>query len=195
MVKAAEAGRVKTRLARGLGTVAATAAYRAMQSQTIARLAHDRRWRTILSVSPDQAVSSTVFERHIARIPQGGGGLGQRLQRIVATLPPGPVVIIGSDIPMIAPADIARAFQALGGHDAVIGPSDDGGYWLIGLKRAPKVLRPFTDVRWSSAHACDDTIANLAPGSVAKLRTINDVDMLSDYARQRAIIGRRIFSG
>ena len=57
------------------------------------------------------------------------------IQRILDALPPGPVVIIGSDVPGIRPHHIATAFRALGGSDAVLGPAIDGGYWLIGLKR------------------------------------------------------------
>ena len=53
---------------------------------------------------------------------------------------------------------VARAFQTLGGHDAVLGPAEDGGYWLVGQRRTPRTLRLFDAVRWSSAHTLADTL-------------------------------------
>ncbi len=91
-------------------------------------------------------------------------------------MPPGPVVIIGSDIPDIAASDIAAAFRALGSKSAVFGPARDGGYWLVGLRRRPRFIDPFANVRWSSEHALADTLANLADKEVAMLRTLSDID-------------------
>lgn len=192
MVKEPVAGRVKTRLARGIGIVAATSAYRAMQTSLVTRLFDDPRWHTVLAVTPDTALSGPMLPLNTDRIAQGNGDLGQRLQHIVDVMPPGPVVVIGTDIPEIRPADVANAFHALGGHDAVIGPSHDGGYWLIGIKRQPRVLRPFLNVRWSSEHALADTVANLAGRSIARLGFHDDIDTKDDLAALRPFIGRRI---
>jgi uncharacterized protein len=192
MIKEPVAGRVKTRLARGIGTVAATAAYRAMLSTLAARLGSDRRWQTVFAVSPDTAVSSSLLPLTAMRVAQGPGDLGDRLQRIFDITPPGPVVVIGTDIPAITPEDIASAFDALGSHDAVFGPSHDGGYWLIGLKRQPRIARPFANVRWSTEHARADTITNLAGLSVAHLKFLDDIDTADDLSRQRHVVGRRI---
>jgi uncharacterized protein len=192
MVKEPVAGRVKTRLARGIGTVAATAVYRAMLLSVVARLGSDPRWQTVLAVSPDVALASSMLPDIRARVPQGGGDLGQRLQRIFDELDPGPVVVIGTDIPAIKPSDIADAFQALGSHDAVFGPSCDGGYWLIGIKRRPRLVRAFDTVRWSSEHALTDTAANLKGLRVAHLRLLDDVDTADDFALQKIYIGRRV---
>ena len=52
-------------------------------------------------------------------------------------LPPGPVVVIGSDIPGITARHIAEAFRLLGRHAFVFGPARDGGYWLVGARRRP----------------------------------------------------------
>jgi len=118
---------------------------------------------------------------------QGGGDLGRRMARVFQTLPPGPAVIIGSDIPAIRPAHIAAAFRALGQHQAVFGPATDGGYWLVGLRRRPRLPRRlFERVRWSSAHALADTRAGLPKDmSVALLETLEDVDDAGAYARWR----------
>ena len=176
MAKRPVAGAVKTRLAAEIGVAAATAFQRLCLAATIRRLGRDRRWRTMLAVTPDHALDDRAFPPGIIRCAQGPGDLGQRMQRLMDRLPTGPVVIIGSDIPGILPADIAAAFDALGDADAVFGPADDGGYWLVGLRRRPRIPRPFTGVRWSGPHALADTLANCRGLTVALLRTRADVD-------------------
>ncbi len=185
MVKAPVAGQVKTRLASTIGVGAATGFYRSMLARTVRRLDGDSRWRTLLGVTPDRSVWSPVWPTCDGLVPQGPGDLGARMGRLFERLPPGPVVIIGSDIPGIEPSDIAVAFTALGSHDAVLGPAPDGGYWLIGLKRSPRVPRPFAGVRWSSEHTLRDTLANLNDCRVALLRELADVDTADDYREWR----------
>lgn len=94
---------------------------------------------------------------------------------------PGPVVIVGADIPGIEPRHIAQAFEALRAHDAVFGPAPDGGYWLVGM-RGLHVPRGFMrGVRWSGEHTLSDTLSTLPPGSrVAQLEVLNDVDTIED---------------
>ncbi len=189
--KAPQMGRVKTRLARELGFVAATRWYRGACASLIGRLAFDRRWATTLAVSPDGAAKERapwpqVWPRGVPRRPQGPGDLGQRMERVFQTFPPGPVALIGSDIPGITCAHIAQAFKALGSHDAVIGPSTDGGYWLIGFSRVKPVRAAFDNVRWSSEHALADTLKNLINGkSVAFLPILQDVDEAVDLDKVR----------
>ncbi len=197
MVKEPLAGRVKTRLARGIGAVGAVSVYRAMLGSVAARLGADRRWQTVLAVSPDTARVSRMLPHGRLAIPQGQGDLGQRLQAVFAMVPPGPVVVIGTDIPGITPRDIADAFRALGSHDAVFGSSPDGGYWLVGLKRRPRVPRAFGSVRWSSSFALADTEANLHRLKIAHLAVRDDVDDAASLMRLAPLIGRRIlpFSG
>lgn len=183
------AGRVKTRLGREIGIVAASRCYRLMLARSVRQVA-DRRWQTILAVTPDSAIGSRALPAACRRLPQGRGDLGVRMQRVLDWACAGPIVIIGSDIPAIDRHDIAAAFKALGHSDAVIGPSGDGGYWLIGLKRLPRVLRPFANVRWSTQYALTDTLANLAGCKIARLRSLDDVDTASDLARWQSVIGR-----
>lgn len=192
MAKEPRAGLVKTRLARDIGVVAALRFYRATMTSLIARLSADRRWHTTIAIAPRSAVASAMFGPVRNRVPQGAGGLGIRLQRLADEAAPGPIVIIGTDIPGIAPADIEAAFRALGSHDAVIGPASDGGYWLVGLKRRPRTPRPFANVRWSSVFARGDTLANLAALGVTHVRNLDDVDTGADYKRLAADCGRRI---
>lgn len=191
MAKAPRAGAVKTRLARDVGPVRAAAFQRATMGHLVRRLAPDPRWRTLLAVDPDPSVANSDWPPGIARFGQGGGDLGRRMQRIMKRLPPGPAVIVGTDIPALAASHVARAFRLLGRHDAVLGPADDGGYWLVGLKRTPKVLSPFGGVRWSTRHALADTRANLAGWRVAVADRLSDVDDGKSYRRLKGA-GARI---
>jgi hypothetical protein len=195
MVKAPVAGAVKTRLAGGIGIARATAFYRHSLSAVLARVGRGTAWRTVLAVAPDSAVADRFWPAHLARVGQGGGDLGQRMQRLIDSLPRGPVVIVGSDVPAISLGDIAAAFRALGRHDAVVGPSPDGGYWLVGLKRFPRVPRAFSGVHWSSPSALEDTIRNLRPLSIGRVATLDDVDTPDDLGRAAGAVGRRVLPG
>lgn len=192
MVRRPAMGRVKTRLARGLGAVAAVKFYRAATGGLAARLGVDPRWDLILAVTPDASAGDRVWPRHLGIVPQGQGDLGQRMQRVFDRMPPGPVVIIGSDSPSIRAAHIAHAFRALGTVDAVFGPAPDGGYWLVGLSRRQRVLTPFAGVRWSTADTLADTINNLAGSRVHVMETLDDIDEPADLMRDRGRHSRRI---
>lgn len=191
MAKEPRAGAVKTRLARDIGTVAAVRFYRTTMGSVVRRLSSGRRWQTVVAVSPSGAIRSPVWQR-AARMPQGAGDLGVRMQRVFARMPPGPVVIIGSDIPEISTAHIAQAFRQLGAHDAVFGPAIDGGYWLVGLRRSPRTHRIFAQVRWSGAHTLEDTLANLRGSAVAMLEQLEDVDDGESHRRLGDTGGRVI---
>ncbi|MEQ8179258.1 MAG: TIGR04282 family arsenosugar biosynthesis glycosyltransferase [Amphiplicatus sp.] len=179
-VKLPVAGRVKTRLAREVGTGRAAALFRHMLTRTYA--AARGRWRAVLAVDPPAALHDQVWPRDFDRMAQGKGDLGARMKDAFAAFD-GPTVIIGADAPCVRAQHVRQAFRALGRHDAVFGPAHDGGYWLIGLagrKRAPIL---FSGVRWSSAHALQDTMETLpADFSVAFLETLQDVDEAKDLA-------------
>ena len=182
--KAPALGRVKSRLARGIGPGAALAFYRQTLARVSRRLAADSRWQTVLAVTPDRAArAGRRWPRRLARRKQGGGDLGARMARAFDDMPKGPVVIVGADIPEIEPLHIARAFSALGAADIVLGPARDGGYWLIGAKGSARAAKMFASVRWSTKHALADTRANLNGRRVALLDVLDDIDEVRAYAR------------
>ena len=177
MAKPPLAGRAKTRLAAEVGTARAVSFYRLSTERLLQRLGADPRWRTRLSVNARPGEDYACWARGVVRQRQGGGSLGVRMARAVEHLPPGPAVILGTDTPQVEPADIATAFAALGSADAIFGPADDGGYWLIGLARRRPAPGLYDGVRWSTEHALADTRASLPKGfQVATLRTLTDVD-------------------
>lgn len=173
-------GAGKRRLAADIGAVEALRFQRVSLANTLRRLAPDKRWTTWLAVTPDR---SGPWPPACRIIPQGHGDLGQRLTRLIDHLPLGPVLIVGSDAPNITRALASQAFHLLQGHDAVIGPAMDGGYWAIGLRRRPRRIAPFQSVRWSTSHALDDTLRNLDGRSVIHLPRLDDVDDASSLAR------------
>lgn len=183
MVREPCAGTVKKRLARTIGTVAAAHWYRHNCMQVIRRLANPR-WQTILAVAPDKfAGSSVIWPSHVDRIPQGNGDLGIRMRRVFRKLPPGPLLLIGSDIPMVTANHIWYAFRNIDGHTAVFGPSPDGGYWLVGLgNQLRNSAHLFENVRWSSEHALADSIASLRGVRTCFTTTLVDVDTAEDLS-------------
>ena len=185
MAKTPSAGRVKTRLAADIGVSEALRFYRHQLAATCRALSHQAAWQLVLSRAPDhdRVRVRTPVDRVIG---QGRGGLGDRMQRLFDTCGQGPLIIIGADIPGITPLMIARAFHLLKGHDHVFGPASDGGYWLVGQRRTPRVTKAFDNVRWSSPYALNDTLKNLAGSSVGYVDTLNDIDVGEDYIRHTA---------
>jgi uncharacterized protein len=186
-VKAPRLGQVKSRLAAGIGALAALRFYRESTARLLRTLRRDARWRILVATTPHQARHDRLWDQALARLDQGSGDLGRRMARAFRALPPGPAVIVGSDIPDLAPRHLWAAFRALGDHDIVFGPARDGGYWLIGLKRSrPIPAELFEGVRWSSPHALADTQESLSPScAVARLEMLEDVDDRGSYDRWR----------
>jgi rSAM/selenodomain-associated transferase 1 len=120
--------------------------------------------------------------------PQVGESLGERLDNaLTRCLSDGyeRAVIMGSDSPTLPAEYVAQAFNRLDDADVTLGPCDDGGYYLIGLKRPqPRLLR---EVRMSTPHVLRDTLAlaNEAGSRVALLPTWYDVDTLQELQRLR----------
>lgn len=187
-VRAPLLGAVKTRLGAGIGAVAALRFYLRTTEALLRRIAPDRRWRTVLAITPDTATLSTrPWPATLPRIGQGNGDLGRRMARVLDTDRTVPALIVGGDIPDIAAGHIARAFQALGSADLVFGPARDGGYWLVGRRAGLSMAGLFDGVRWSGPHALADTRANVPTRrKEALLDTLEDIDDAAAFARWRA---------
>ncbi len=180
MVKAPRPGRVKTRLGREIGHVAAAWWFRHQVRRLLWRV-DDPRWRSVLSVSPDRdGMLSRVWPRHLPRMPQGKGDLGARMARALRSCD-GPVCLIGADIPAVDRTALARSFALLGRHDAVFGPAVAGGFWLIGVRHPRRLPYGFfRDVRWSTEHALSDAKATLPGWRIARGDLLKDVDSAAD---------------
>ncbi len=199
MVKEPRLGKVKTRLSKDIGEVAATAFYRRTTNHIIARLSKDPRWQTHIAIAPDTAINLPFWPKQTSRSPkrstQGFGDLGDRMHTQFKKIGQfnshpkhnginhgqGPVLIIGTDIPEITATHIATAFKQLRNKEALIGPSGDGGYWIIGQKRSPKLINLFKNIRWSTEHTLGDTMINFASQKWATTETLSDVDNGPEY--------------
>jgi rSAM/selenodomain-associated transferase 1 len=183
-------GRGKRRLASRIGAVAAIHFQRVALGGLLLRLGRDPRWTTWVAVTPDRG---RLFLPHsgVKLLAQGGGDLGKRMRRPMRRppvgLPPGPVVVIGSDIPDIRRHHIWQAFRVLDRHQFVFGPARDGGYWLVGARRRPAEPSDiFQEVRWSTEHALADTLANLGPHQAGPpLPVLEDIDDSESWRRWR----------
>lgn len=121
--------------------------------------------------------------------PQRGAGLGERLDHLLTDALAGGAagaVVMGSDSPSLPAEHLARAFTLLDSHDMVLGPCDDGGYYLIGLRRPQPRL--FREVTMSTPTVAGDTLAIAAALGLrtALLPPWYDVDTTAELARLRA---------
>jgi len=186
LLKAPLPGFAKTRLAADLGEAKALKAYQTLLECLLDQLACLD--RVELRVTPPESVDWALG---ICRRPswvvgsQGEGDLGDRLRRAVqsALRHHQAVVVIGADCPYINHKDITQALEGLITHDAVIGPAEDGGYWLIGLKRDHPDL--FTGISWSESTVYHQTIERLSHAglTVKRLRSLEDVDEQGAWCR------------
>jgi uncharacterized protein len=186
-VRAPRYGIGKRRLARDIGDAAALRFERAMLARLLRLLGPDRRWRLRLAVTPDRACRrARLWPRGAALAGQGGGDLGARMRRALASCPPGPAILIGSDIPELAAAHIADAFGLLGHCDLVFGPAADGGFWLVGARRSPRLPPLFGPVTWSRPDTLAAVLANLpARVSIGFAARLADVDDGAAYRRHK----------
>jgi hypothetical protein len=184
-VRAPQFGTGKRRLARDIGDIAALRFERAMIALLLRRLAKDRRWRLRIAVTPDKACRrARYWRRGVETVGQGQGDLGIRMRRALETCRPGPVVLVGADIPALDARHAAAAFHLLGRYDLVFGPAEDGGFWLVGA-RHPRHLPPlFERVRWSGPDPLADTLARLPRRiRVGYADRLEDVDDGNAYRR------------
>jgi hypothetical protein len=180
--RAPRLGLVKRRLAKDIGDRAALRFHTATLIRLLRDLLRDRRFRTLLALTPDGAKDRLPVR--VTRIAQGRGDIGKRMDAACRSFRQGKVAIVGSDIPNANAADLRAAFRTLGRHDAAFGPAEDGGYWLVALgPRRP--AQPFVNARWSTEHALADTLRNFRRHRVARLRRLRDVDTARDLHAMR----------
>lgn len=175
--RAPRLGAVKRRLARDVGDRAALRFHRATLETLLRALARDRRFSTVLALTPDQA--RLRLPARVARISQGAGDLGQRMARVFRRFPRRRVALVGCDIPGVGAGDLRAALRVLGRSPSVFGPAKDGGYWLVGMGYH-RPAHPFAAVRWSGKHALSDTKRNFRCHKPALLRRLRDVDRACD---------------
>lgn len=192
-----EAGRVKTRLIPALGVAGALDAHLTLTRTVLSNLCGSgfsvQFWwdRNLESVPPEaKSIVCTIEQRNLEQKIQNGANLGERmLNALSAGLEcHSMALIIGSDCPSVEPGYVHQAVAALQEYDVVLGPSDDGGYVLIGARRV--VPHMLDNIAWGTEGVLDQTCERLkALGlSVGLLEPRWDVDEPEDWARFQATL-------
>jgi rSAM/selenodomain-associated transferase 2/rSAM/selenodomain-associated transferase 1 len=184
--KPPRAGEAKTRLSAVLGDAGA-----ARLAEALFRDA----WSKVTAIDWARAVLATTDEHAEAWSavpaadvwPQGDGDLGQRMERVLrrALETTDAAIAIGTDCPTLPASRLHLARVLLETHEAVIGPSEDGGFYLLGVRRCPEGL--LDGVAWGTAAAHDQTLERIrrAGMTAASLPSAFDVDRPEDVDRLR----------
>jgi uncharacterized protein len=178
-------GQVKTRLSPALPPRLAVALYEGMLDDVIMAAQRARVDARTLFWARSSGADAMTPEGFSARV-QMGNDLGERLADafdVVLEAPGSRAVIIGADCPDLGAEVLNRAFALLEAHDAVIGPSLDGGYCLIGLRRSTPAL--FEGIDWSTSAVFEQTMARARDAGLntVTLPPLADIDTPADLAR------------
>jgi rSAM/selenodomain-associated transferase 1 len=184
-----EAGRCKTRLAATLGDEAALRVYRALLDHTLKTMQAVEARKVLYVDPPERASSGSQWASGMdLYLPQSQGDLGERLSTAMTErLQAGAerILFLGSDCPQISEESILSSFSILEEKDVVLGPTEDGGYYLLGLKSS--LLFLFQDIPWSTERVLETTLNILKEHGLSYilLATFSDVDTLQDLHRVR----------
>lgn len=176
-------GRVKTRLAKTLGDQKALSIFEKLLAQAakVASTWDGDVWVFYADFLPEKDSWSPIAQR---KFLQKGKGLGERMAHAfrLGLSSYDKVVLIGTDIPAISTQVVQKAFKVLDGHDFVIGPTFDGGYFLIGMKANHAYV--FQNITWSTASVFVQTKQKILDHqhSIFSLQPLIDVDSESDLA-------------
>ena len=195
MAKEPAAGRTKTRLSPPLSASGAARLYEALLSDTIGLVSCVRGVRLALAMTPASAIEAwrPWLPADALLLPVDGATVGVCLSEVTGRLFAAGfsrVIALNSDGPTLPASCIEQADALLERTDVVLGPSEDGGYYLIGLRNpGPDVFR---DIAWSTAHVMAQTLERVAglERSVAVLAPWYDIDTAADLERLRVELVR-----
>jgi rSAM/selenodomain-associated transferase 1 len=184
-------GLVKTRLAAAVGELHAAALARAF-FEDIWSAVSSLPWAKAVLATTEPAAGEWPGAKRAPMWPQGTGDLGDRLERVIRrALQDAPLALaIGTDTPGLPPILFSQARAALRDADAVLGPCEDGGFYLLGLRRCPQDL--LGDLPWSAPDTFVQTLSRLRERGLrtAVIAPWFDVDRPADLARLHALIAR-----
>lgn len=182
-------GRAKTRLIPSLGASRAAALARAMLLDTLETVRSLESAEVVLATAAPMP-GSLPLPGALPQWPQGEGDLGARMERILCqALERGvPALLVGSDLPGLPLERLEQAARALQGADAVLGPAEDGGFYLIGLTCCPPGL--LDDLPWSSPETFNRTRRRLEERGLitAVIAPWFDLDVPEDLERTKNAI-------
>lgn len=183
-----ELGKVKTRLAKTIGNKNALDIYKLLLQKTKDVTKH---------LQCDKAVYYSVKirendiweEKTYQKYQQNGEDLGIRMENAFQNaFNKGyeKVIIVGSDLFDLTPEHINTAFTKLNTNDVVIGPAEDGGYYLLGMKKNhPNIFKNKT---WGTASVRKDTLTDLKNNKIHLLEELNDIDLYEDLKKHDTLL-------
>ena len=183
-VKNPELGKVKTRLAQGVGDQMALRIYKALLEHTKKITLKAKAERLLFysdHIAEEDGWSTADFHKYL----QSNGGLGNRMSAAFAQAfkHGSPVLIIGSDCAQMDISIIEKGIEQLAHHDFVVGPAEDGGYYLLGMR----TFRPsvFENIEWSTENVLSSTleIMNTNNWSYYMLPELSDIDYAEDWEK------------
>lgn len=180
-----EPGKVKTRLAKDIGDQAAFDIYNFLLEHTVSvtrELNVTKEVHYSEKAEPEDIWDNTIYRKKL----QQGDDLGARMQfAFEEGFKNGfkNIIIIGSDLYDLAQEDLEAAFEALEQNEVVIGPAEDGGYYLLGMKKPEPQI--FENKNWGSSTVLSDTLKDLQGKNVGLLPEKNDIDNLNDMKGQK----------
>lgn len=185
MAKVPEAGKVKTRLQPFLTPLQSAELADCLLQDTINK-ANSLTYKTIIAYSPIEKRGYFDIFPNLNLVAQSGQNLGERMFnafKFAFANKLDSVVMIGTDSPTFPPKFIEKTFESLNNSDAILGKTEDGGFYLIGLRRLDK--RIFENVEWSSVQTFEQTKNNLKEleFSLSELPIWYDVDEANDLER------------
>lgn len=175
-----ELGKVKTRLAKTIGEQSALNIYNFLLNHTetvIRNIDCDKAIYYSVKVRDNDIWDPSLYSKHL----QQGKDLGKRMYNaFLDAFSEGykKVVIVGSDLYDLQPKHIENAFRKLDSYEVVIGPAEDGGYYLLGMKTIHSQV--FTTKEWGTSTVFENTINDLQNESVFLLEELNDIDVYVD---------------
>ena len=189
-VRTPELGKVKTRLARAIGDQAALTIYKLLLKHT-ATVLHELSFDKVVyyseKIENNDFWEASLFEKKL----QKGADLGERMQQAFETAFDGgykKVLIIGSDLFELTSTLIISALEALETYDISIGPSLDGGYYLLGMKELHPAV--FKNKKWGTNSVLKNTLQDLKQQNVKLLEALNDIDTFEDLQQQPELLNK-----
>ncbi len=178
-VKNTQLGKVKTRLAKTIGDEAALTVYSELVKVTENAVKH---LDANVQIHFSKHIENSSWDGFLKAIQQGKN-LGERMQHAFQngfSEGYGRIVLIGSDLPDISEKHICQAIEKLKENDAVFGPAEDGGYYLIGLSKMHRYI--FENKPWSQPQLLAETLTELKQQNISftTLETLNDIDTFED---------------
>lgn len=175
-----ELGKVKTRLAASIGNENTLEIYNYLLNHTknvVLNVKADRFVFYTETINKNDIWDNNLFEKKL----QNGNDLGEKMKNAFEegfSAGYKKVVIVGSDLFDLEASDIETAFTALENNQVVIGPAEDGGYYLLGLTKM--INSVFENKKWSTETVFQDTINDIKHLKNSLLQTKNDIDTIDD---------------